>query len=81
MKKSIWEEGYTKLRKELRKIRKQAGFTQKQLSEKLNKPQSYVSKYEIGDRNPDFLEVIEICVACDELPEVFIKKISRLVET
>jgi transcriptional regulator with XRE-family HTH domain len=80
MKKSIWEESYTKLRKELRKIRKQAGLTQTQLSEKLGKPQSYVSKYEIGDKNLDFIEVIHVCNACELKPEEFTKKIRVLID-
>ncbi|MCB0744680.1 MAG: helix-turn-helix transcriptional regulator [Ignavibacteriae bacterium] len=69
MKKSIWDDHYSKLRKELKKIRKRAGLTQIQLAEKLEKPQSYVSKYEIGDRNLDFIEVIYVCNACNENPE------------
>ena len=38
-----------------------AGFTQQALSELLKRPQSFVSKYENGERNLDFIEVIEIC--------------------
>jgi transcriptional regulator with XRE-family HTH domain len=37
------------------------GATQKQISEALNKPQSFVSKYENGERRLDVIEVIEIC--------------------
>ena len=79
MKKSIWEDSYTKLRKELKKIRKKTGLTQIQLAEKLEKPQSYVSKYEIGDRNLDFIEVLNVCKACDVKPEDFMKKFRMLV--
>lgn len=76
MKKSIWDESHIKLRNELKKIRKDAGLTQKQLSEKLEKPQSYVSKYEIGDRNLDFIEVIQVCIACKKYPDELLKKIT-----
>jgi len=76
MKKSIWDDSYNKLRKELKRIRKNAGLTQKQLAELLEKPQSYVSKYEIGDRNLDLIEFINVCKACNEKPEVFIDRLG-----
>ncbi|SGZ95021.1 hypothetical protein BTHERMOSOX_85 [Bathymodiolus thermophilus thioautotrophic gill symbiont] len=37
--------------------------TQIQLAMKLQKPQSFVSKYENGDRLIDFVEVYQICQA------------------
>lgn len=76
MKKSIWEDSYSHLRNELRKIRKDSGLTQIQLAKLLNQHQSYVSKYEIGDRNLDFIEVIRICLACKVEPEKFTSEIT-----
>ena len=76
MKKSIWDNSYIQLRYELREIRKEANLTQIELANKLQKHQSYVSKYENGDRNLDFIEVIQVCIACKEKPEDFIKKFS-----
>lgn len=80
MKKSIWEESYNLLRKELRLIRKGAGLTQLQLAKKLEKNQSYVSKYEIGDRNLDYIEVIYVCKACNENPDKFTNLISQKID-
>ena len=80
MKKSIWDLSHSLLRKELKKIRKKAGFTQTQLAEKLDKPQSYVSKYEIGDRNLDFIEVIYVCKACKVSAEMLIKKLVNDID-
>lgn len=40
-----------------------SGVTQSELSERLNKHQSYVSKYENGERRLDIVEVIDICNA------------------
>lgn len=40
--------------------RTDAGLTQVNIAEKLNKPQSYVSKYERGERRLDFPEFIEL---------------------
>jgi transcriptional regulator with XRE-family HTH domain len=78
MKKSIWDDAYIRLREELKNIRLQADLTQIELSEVLGKPQSYVSKYEIGDRNLDFIEVINVCKACNINPEDFVAKFISL---
>lgn len=75
MKKSIWHESYEVLYSQLRQARKDAGLTQRQLSEILNKPQSYVSKYETGERNLDFIEVLQICDACGFAVENLIQKL------
>lgn len=46
-------------------MREEAGFTQVELAAKLpGKMQSYVSKYERGERKLDVVEVDEICAAC-----------------
>jgi transcriptional regulator with XRE-family HTH domain len=48
----------------LRQIRVDAGLTQKELAKMLGKPQSYVSKAEVGERRLDFLETLDFCGAC-----------------
>lgn len=40
--------------------REQAGLTQVEVAKKLAKPQSFVSKYERGERRLDFTEFIEL---------------------
>jgi transcriptional regulator with XRE-family HTH domain len=45
----------------LKDIRTNAGLTQIDVSNKLNKPQSYVSKYESGARQFNILEIRQIC--------------------
>lgn len=43
--------------------RKKQGFTQVELAARLGKPQSFVSKFENGERRIDVAEFIEICRA------------------
>jgi transcriptional regulator with XRE-family HTH domain len=64
-----------KLIQELTAARKQAGVTQEQLANKLNKAQSFVSKYETGERNLDFVEVIEVLESLGVDP---VEKFSQL---
>ncbi len=60
----LWGRGQIAFQQTIRQVRKRAGLTQTQLSKKLAKPQSYVSKYESGERRLDYLEVRKICDCC-----------------
>ncbi|MEH6471014.1 MAG: helix-turn-helix transcriptional regulator [Halopseudomonas sp.] len=71
MKTSIWSTQQEMLREALRVLRLNAQLTQVQLAKSLNKPQSYVSKYESGERRLDLLEVMAICHACGVALERF----------
>lgn len=48
------------LREVLKELRLGEGYTQDQMANKLSRPQSYVSKYESGERKLDFIDVLEI---------------------
>lgn len=63
MKKSIWTPNHEWLCALLRKTREEAGLTQENVAERLGKPQSFVSKYESGDRRLDLVELNEVCRA------------------
>lgn len=47
----------------LKKLRSEQNLTQAQLADRLDLPQSYVSKYETGERRLDFIETATICEA------------------
>lgn len=47
----------------LRRIRLDAGLRQVDLAERLGQPQSFVSKYESGERRLDLLELRAVCDA------------------
>jgi transcriptional regulator with XRE-family HTH domain len=55
---------YGRFRALLRKIREEAGLNQTILAKKLGKPQTFVSKSELGERRIDFLETLDFCRAC-----------------
>ena len=51
------------LRRALRQIRTAQGITQSDLSKTLGVPQSFVSKYESGERTLSYVDVFHICSA------------------
>jgi len=59
-----WGRKQEAFQKAIKEIRQKAGFTQLELSNRLSRPQSFVSKYENGERKLDFVETVEICDAC-----------------
>ncbi len=51
---------YVRLRHLLIEARQAAGLTQVELADKLHRPQSYISKYESGERRLDVIEFLEV---------------------
>ena len=72
-----WDEDREKLRTLLRDLRNEAGLTQVELSNALGKPQSYVSKYETGERKLDYVEINDICKVLGISMEKFNKLYSK----
>lgn len=77
MPKSIHSELDDKLREALRAARQEAGLTQTQLAERLHRPQSFVAKYEGGERRLDVVEYIEVCDAIGVDPAMIINQLKR----
>ena len=57
-----------KLRKLLRDLREKSGLTQAEVAARLDKPQSFVAKYEGGERRLSAIEFIEVVRALDLEP-------------
>lgn len=57
MPKTIHTNEYHKVIERLKKARLDVGLTQKEVSEKIKKPQSYVSKVEAGEQRVDIIEL------------------------
>jgi transcriptional regulator with XRE-family HTH domain len=64
MDKSIFSRDQVALQNLLRQLRLAAGLRQQDLAQRLCEPQSFVSKYERGERR---LDVLELRRVCDEL--------------
>ena len=50
-----------KLQSLLRQVRIEAGLNQDEVARRLGRPQSFVSKYETGERRLDILELRQVC--------------------
>lgn len=57
---SIFTERYNRFRLSLIEARKTKDLTQVELARKLKRPQSFVSKYERGERRLDVVEFFEV---------------------
>jgi transcriptional regulator with XRE-family HTH domain len=69
---------YKVLLESLIQARKDAGFTQEQLAKRLKKPyQSFVAKYEIGERRLDLIEVLQITKILKADPHAIIKRVFQ----
>src|SRR5882724_1705201 len=63
MEKSIFTPEQDALQRVLQQLRLGAGLRQEDLADRLNEPQSFVSKYESGERRLDLIELRQICQA------------------
>ena len=61
----------------LRQLRKESGLTQRQVAERFNVPQSFVSKLEVGRRKISLYEMILYVQALDANPNEFVATIGK----
>ena len=64
MQKSLSSSKHQKFLNLLKEIRESAGLRQQDVASVLKQPQSFVSKYESGERRLDLLELEQVCDAC-----------------
>ncbi len=68
---------YIYFRELLTRARKEQGKVQEEVARYLGKPQSFVSKYESGERRLDVIEFLEIAQALDVDPQTIIDQLRK----
>jgi transcriptional regulator with XRE-family HTH domain len=63
----------------LKSVRIEAGLRQNDLAERLGKPQSFVSKYESGERKLDIVELYFVCKEMGTSLQEFARRFEELV--
>ena len=66
------------LRQLLRQARENSGVIQEELSRKLERSQGFVSKYELGDRRIDLVDMADICDALETSFQDLAKRFDQL---
>ena len=76
MTKSVFTSRYDQFRNLLIEARKQAEVTQVDLAKRLSRPQSYVSKFERGERRLDVIEFLDVAEALGIDPYKFLAELA-----
>tara|TARA_R110002167_G_scaffold148524_2_gene341515 strand:- start:33395 stop:33649 length:255 start_codon:yes stop_codon:yes gene_type:complete len=77
LKKNLYTQRQRILLELLRETRKEAGLRQDDVADRLGRPQSFVSKYESGERRLDILELYDVCGALGVTLNDFMKKLLK----
>jgi transcriptional regulator with XRE-family HTH domain len=80
VKKNIYTKQRTQLETLLRELRAEAELSQTELAARIEKDQTFVSKYEIGERRLDILEIREICLALGITLEEFARRLEKALK-
>lgn len=76
---SLHRREYEVFRNLLQAEREERGLTQIEVAARLDKPQSYVSKYERGERRLDFTEFVDIALVIGlDIPK-FLKEYQAML--
>lgn len=81
MAKSLHTPAYEHFRALLVTAREKAGLTQAGIAGRLGRPQSFVAKYEGGERRLDVVEFMEICEALGVDPKRVITALQKRTGT
>jgi transcriptional regulator with XRE-family HTH domain len=80
MEKSIYTKQLNQVLSLLKELRLKSGYTQNDLAKLLDKPQSFVSKYESGERRLDIIELRTICKALRITFSNFINRLEGILD-
>ncbi len=75
--KSVHSAEHRAFRALIRDVRKKAGLTQADLAGRLGKPQSFVAKYESGERRIDVVEFVAISAALEVDPARLLRELMK----
>ena len=67
---------YDQFHRALIDARQSNNLTQQEVASRLGKPQSYISKYESGERRLDVIEFLEVCRALEIKPITILKRLD-----
>ena len=73
MSKSVYSKDYKEIIECLKKARIEADLSQQAVADKLDKPQSYISKIESGERRLDVAEIKKFAAIYNKLADYFLK--------
>ena len=68
----VHDHRYQPIGPELRRLRQERGWLQQDMAERLERTQTFVSKYESGERRLDVVELLDILRALEADPHAFI---------
>lgn len=79
MKKILRSEEQIFLQSLLKEARHSVGLTQEHLATKIGKPQSFIAKYETGERLLNVIEFMYVLKALDQNPSSFVTQLDAKI--